>query len=74
MAGNTPWQAGPADVAGITIPGPINFYTGDTPVAQQTYTALGASTTNVTSYINAVHATLSTLVVSLKATGIVTNA
>lgn len=73
MAGNTPYQVGPGDSSGVVIPGKVGFY-GDTPVSQGTYTALAASTTNVTTRIANVETTLSTLLVSLAATGIVASA
>jgi len=70
MAGNTPWQAGPADVAGIYIPGPVNFYTGGTPVDRQTVSA-PVSTTNPSSQMSYNHIAISNLIVALNATGLI---
>lgn len=70
MAGNTPIQLGPGDVAGVQIPGPIGFYT-TAPVAVQTVTQVPALTTNPTAYITMVHTTVSQLQVALRATGLI---
>ncbi len=71
--GNTPYQVGPGGETGVTIPGNVGFY-GGTPVAKQTVTALAAQTTNVTTQMTTMHATLSTLVVGLRTTGLITTA
>jgi len=70
MAGNTPWQVGPGDEAGVQIPGPIGFYT-TTPAAVQTVVGSALTTTNFTSQVSVQHTALSTLIVALAATGLI---
>mgnify|MGYP007090084285 CR=1 FL=1 len=71
--GNTPYQVGPGGDTDIVIPGSVAFY-GGSPVAKPTVVALAPATTNLSSYCNALHVTLSSLVGGLKAQSLITTA